>query len=152
MNHVIDLVWPYYMLVLTSEQTSGDKTNDFLSCLLSSDVNAQSGDLLEHVKEHRDLISDVQHSKDKTMFITASKDNAAKVTQCAVFLLVMAVAIKNTFALLQLFDSEKLELLKTYRTERPVNSASISPLKDDVSVCVITEYDGQICVVMCVLM
>lgn len=34
--------------------------------------------------------------------------------------------------LLQLFDAEKLELLKTYRTERPVNSASISPIRDHV--------------------
>ena len=46
--------------------------------------------------------------------------------------------INNTpVFLFQLFDSEKLELLKTYRTERPVNSASISPLRDNVSGCVI---------------
>jgi translation initiation factor 3 subunit I len=31
-----------------------------------------------------------------------------------------------------LFDIETLEHLKTYTTERPVNSAAISPLKDHV--------------------
>ena len=45
------------------------------------------------------------------MIITASKDNTAK-----------------------LMDAEKLDVLKTYRTERPVNSAAISPIKDYVSV------------------
>ena len=31
-------------------------------------------------------------------------------------------------------DAEKLNVLKTYRTERPVISAAISPIKDHVSV------------------
>lgn len=44
------------------------------------------------------------------MFVTASKDHTAK-----------------------LFDSESLMLLKTYKTERPVNSATISPIFDHVS-------------------
>lgn len=43
------------------------------------------------------------------MFVTASKDHTAK-----------------------LFDSESLMLLKTYKTERPVNSATISPIFDHV--------------------
>ena len=33
----------------------------------------------------------------------------------------------------QLFDMETMEVLKTYKTERPVNSASMSPLFDHVS-------------------
>lgn len=45
------------------------------------------------------------------MFVTASKDNTAK-----------------------LFDSESLMLLKTYKTERPVNSATISPIFDHVCI------------------
>ena len=45
------------------------------------------------------------------MVITASKDNSAK-----------------------LLDAEKLDVLKTFRTERPVNSAALSPIKDHVSV------------------
>lgn len=43
-------------------------------------------------------------------------------------------AVINVIAFdVQLFDADKLQLLKTYRTERPVNSASISPLRDHVS-------------------
>ena len=51
----------------------------------------------------------MQFNKDGTMFVTASKDHTAK-----------------------LFDSESLMLLKTYKTERPVNSATISPIYDHV--------------------
>lgn len=43
------------------------------------------------------------------MFITASKDQTAK-----------------------LFDTSSLELLKEYKTERPVNSAALSPILDHV--------------------
>ena len=43
------------------------------------------------------------------MFISASKDTTAK-----------------------LWDMDQLENKKTYKTERPVNSASISPTKDHV--------------------
>jgi translation initiation factor 3 subunit I len=43
------------------------------------------------------------------MFISASKDSCAK-----------------------LYDSDTLECLKTYKTDRPVNSASISPRFDHV--------------------
>ncbi len=43
------------------------------------------------------------------MFISASKDTSAK-----------------------LFDVDTLECLKTYSTERPVNSASIAPKLDHV--------------------
>jgi len=51
----------------------------------------------------------MQFNKEGTMFVTASKDHTAK-----------------------LFDSESLVLLKTYKTERPVNSATISPIFDHV--------------------
>ena len=44
-----------------------------------------------------------------TMFISASKDSTAK-----------------------LWDMDTLQDKKTYKTERPVNSASISPNKDHV--------------------
>ena len=43
------------------------------------------------------------------MFVTASKDHTS-----------------------MLFDSDTLEKMKTYTTERPVNSASLSPLYDHV--------------------
>lgn len=48
------------------------------------------------------------------MFVSASKDCSAK-----------------------LFDIEDLSVLKTYQTERPVNSASISPLYDHVGLILI---------------
>ena len=51
----------------------------------------------------------MQWNKDGTMFITASKDHTAK-----------------------LFDGENLMLLKTYKTERQVNSAALSPIAEHV--------------------
>lgn len=61
------------------------------------------------VSSHSDTIRDVQFSADSTCFITASKDQTAKI-----------------------FDADTLECVKTFRTERPVNSASISPMRDEV--------------------
>lgn len=59
--------------------------------------------------DHSGDIIDMQMYKNDTMFITASKDTTAK-----------------------LFDSQSLLCLKTYKTERPVNSAAISPTHDYV--------------------
>ncbi|XP_010221644.1 PREDICTED: eukaryotic translation initiation factor 3 subunit I-like, partial [Tinamus guttatus] len=72
-------------------------------------VSPQSGEQLSNIKEHTKQINDIQTSRDMTMFITASKDNTAK-----------------------LFDCTTLEHLKTFRTERPVNSAALSPIFDHV--------------------
>ncbi|CAG9840401.1 unnamed protein product [Diabrotica balteata] len=69
----------------------------------------KTGKQLNKVREHDLLINDMQWNKDQTMFITASKDHTAK-----------------------LFDKNDLLLLKTYKTERPVNSAAISPIFDHV--------------------
>lgn len=51
----------------------------------------------------------MQLTRDGTMFVTASKDTTAK-----------------------LFDTDTLDCLKTYKTERPVNSAAVSPIFDHV--------------------
>lgn len=59
--------------------------------------------------DHGKTIMDMQHSKDGTMFITASRDHTS-----------------------MLFDADTMERVKTYTTERPVNSASLSPLYDHV--------------------
>lgn len=59
--------------------------------------------------DHRDVINDIQYYKDQSMFITASKDHTAK-----------------------LFDTKTMDLMKVYKTERPVNSAAISPIRDHV--------------------
>ena len=61
------------------------------------------------MSDHTKTISDLQHNADRTLFISASKDNCAK-----------------------LYDAETLENLKTYKTNRPINSASISPKFDHV--------------------
>lgn len=58
---------------------------------------------------HTGVIQDMQLSRDGTMIVTASKDCTAK-----------------------LFDADTLMHLKTYKTERPVNSAAISPIYDHV--------------------
>lgn len=41
----------------------------------------QSGEVLVNVKEHSRQINDIQLSRDMTMFVTASKDNTAKVSK-----------------------------------------------------------------------
>lgn len=63
----------------------------------------------QSVNNHTGHIQDMQMSSDGTMFVTASKDCTAK-----------------------LFDVDTLACLKTYKTERPVNSAAISPIFDHV--------------------
>lgn len=69
----------------------------------------RKGREVNSVNDHTAGINDMQMSKDGTMFVTASKDTSAK-----------------------LFDAESLMCLKVYKTERPVNSASISPIFDHV--------------------
>uniref|UniRef100_A0AAQ4NVJ4 Serine-threonine kinase receptor-associated protein n=1 Tax=Gasterosteus aculeatus aculeatus TaxID=481459 RepID=A0AAQ4NVJ4_GASAC len=66
-------------------------------------------EIVKKAKEHTKQINDIQSSVDLTMIISASKDNTAK-----------------------LFDSASLEHIKTFKTERPVNSAAISPNMDHV--------------------
>lgn len=66
-------------------------------------------DLERSARPHQAQIMDLQANKDLTMLITSSKDCTSKV-----------------------FDIESLDHLKTYVTERPVNSAAISPIKDHV--------------------
>lgn len=69
----------------------------------------KTGGRIKGCGDHTKQINDIQPYKDSTMFITASKDNTSR-----------------------LFDMNTLEPLKMYKTERPVNSASISPLHDHV--------------------
>lgn len=64
---------------------------------------------LVHKGEHNGQITDLQKNVDGTMVLSSCKDNSAK-----------------------LWDADTLELIKTYTTERPVNSAAISPLYDHV--------------------
>ena len=67
------------------------------------------GEIIKSDNSHKASIQDLQFSKDKSYFITASKDSFSK-----------------------LFDSETLDLLKVYKTDRPVNSAAISPIRPHI--------------------
>ncbi|KAI9661336.1 MAG: translation initiation factor eIF3 subunit [Alyxoria varia] len=74
-----------------------------------SQWDAVSGEKIYSVTVHQEAITDLQWSTDHTYFITASKDKTAK-----------------------LHATASLETLKTYTTDTPLNSASISPVKDYV--------------------
>ncbi|KAG0719008.1 Eukaryotic translation initiation factor 3 subunit I [Chionoecetes opilio] len=67
----------------------------------------RTGKKIEVGKEHTKQIKDMQLSHDGMMLITASMDTTAR-----------------------LWDITNLEALKLYKTDRPVNSAAISPLVD----------------------
>lgn len=71
----------------------------------------KSGELLRKVnpKAHSKTINDLQLSRDGSMLISASRDHTAR-----------------------LYDTRTLEHKKTYKTDRPVNSAAVSPLKHHV--------------------
>ncbi len=47
-------------------------------------------------------------------------------------LFLLMIALMCIFHL-QLFDTKTLDVMKTFKTERPVNSAAISPTKPHVS-------------------
>lgn len=69
--------------------------------------NSLTGELLRRVDAHTNKVVDIQFAWDFSFLISASKDGSAK-----------------------LWDPESFECLKTYETDRPLNSAHISPLKD----------------------
>ena len=71
-----------------------------------SQWDAKTGEFLTNVYSHEDgmLVSDIQWSADRTYFITSSKDKTAK-----------------------LHETSSLEVLKTYVTDTPLNSAAITP-------------------------
>ncbi|KAJ3087946.1 Eukaryotic translation initiation factor 3 subunit I [Quaeritorhiza haematococci] len=71
--------------------------------------NSETGELVKSVREHKAQIQDIQFSPDKSFFITASKDHTSHV-----------------------YDAKTLKVLKRYITERPVNSASISPIRNHI--------------------
>lgn len=73
--------------------------------------NVETGQEEMAVQAHSKTIKCLQYNKDKTMFITASADHTAKI-----------------------YDARTLECIKEYRSDRPLNSASISPLMNHVIV------------------
>lgn len=73
--------------------------------------NVEKGQEEQKVQAHTKEIRHMAFSKDKSMIITASIDKTAK-----------------------LWDTKTLECLKTFKSDRPLNSASISPLFNQVIV------------------
>lgn len=112
----------------------------WLELIVMSLPCGQSGDVLKKIKEHSRQINDIQTSVDLTMFITASKDNTAKVRppdQCLTVYDWTQTRCLRSACFSQLFDSNSLDHIKSFKTERPVNSAAISPIMDHVS----TDFD-----------
>jgi len=71
--------------------------------------DARTGEQLKVSNDHTKAVMQISYGKDGLFFISASKDGTAK-----------------------LFDSNSFTCLKTYTLGRPVNSASISPIKEEV--------------------
>ena len=71
--------------------------------------DVSTGQEIQRVQAHSDRVNRLNFDKDKTLFITASRDTTSK-----------------------LFDPVTLTVLKTYPTDRPVNAAVISPLHPHV--------------------
>jgi len=71
--------------------------------------NMQTMSFEQKMKVHSATITDMQASRDNTMFITSSKDQTAT-----------------------LFNAYDMEIVKKYSSDRPLNSAAISPNKDHV--------------------
>eukprot|EP00887_Chlorella_sp_A99_P004303 scaffold15.g4303.t1 len=71
--------------------------------------DVETGKVKEEAKIHDKHIADLQMAVDGTHFVTASNDKSAK-----------------------LVDTQTLEVLKTYQSTVPVNSAALSPIYDHV--------------------
>jgi len=88
--------------------TFTDKSNLILTGHESGKIalwDAETGDeVLSNDRAHMDVVTDLQLSPDRIYFITSSKDKTAR-----------------------LHETKTLEVLKTYVTETPLNSAAIAP-------------------------
>jgi len=73
--------------------------------------NVETGQEEDKVVAHQKAVRSIQFSKDKSMFITSSSDHTAKI-----------------------FDAKNMKELKCFRSDRPLNAASISPIMNQVMV------------------
>ncbi|KAI9342885.1 WD40-repeat-containing domain protein [Obelidium mucronatum] len=71
--------------------------------------NADTGAKIKAVKNHAKDVTDIQFSNDKSHFMSSSKDHTAYLT-----------------------DAKTLKIMKRFVTERPVNSAILSPIRPHV--------------------
>ncbi|KAF2095437.1 eukaryotic translation initiation factor-like protein 3 subunit [Rhizodiscina lignyota] len=74
-----------------------------------SQWDGKTGEWLNEIEPHEADITDIQWAPDRTYFISASKDKTAK-----------------------LIGTTDLEIMKSYATDTPLNSAAITPIKDYV--------------------
>ncbi|KAH3679981.1 hypothetical protein WICPIJ_008457 [Wickerhamomyces pijperi] len=74
-----------------------------------SKYDATTGEFIDSAHVHEGLVTDLQFSKDRTYFITSSKDKTSHIV-----------------------DVDTLEVLKTFETDAPLNSAAITPVKEFV--------------------
>nr|AAY32924.1 TGF-beta receptor interacting protein 1 [Clonorchis sinensis] len=72
-------------------------------------LDVRSGQVLHQIASHKGPVTDIQMHLHLPMFITGSKDHTAK-----------------------LYSAYDLSSIRTYTTERPINSAAISPTRDHV--------------------
>ncbi len=87
--------------------------------------DAKSGEeVMSNEHAHRDVVTDLQLSPDRTYFITSSKDKSARVCRLSYHLDGLSLTWLH-----QLHETRTLMVLKTYVTETPLNSAAIAPLK-----------------------
>lgn len=73
--------------------------------------DVETGKEIKKTQDHKKSVNSLQFSKDGSMVLTASSDGTAK-----------------------LYDSKTLALMKTYTSDRPLNSASLSPIQPHVIV------------------
>lgn len=71
--------------------------------------DGETGELLESEQVHDGLVTDLQFSQDRTYFITASKDKVSHI-----------------------LEVDGFKVIKTYETDAPLNTASITPVKNFV--------------------
>jgi len=71
----------------------------------------RNGEQVQVIQEFGKAVMQIAWNKSRTLFATASRDGTAK-----------------------LFDAHNYTLLKTYNVGRPINTVSLSPLKDEVLV------------------
>eukprot|EP00736_Rhodelphis_marinus_P008456 Rmarinus@m.6153 len=73
--------------------------------------DVETGQEIAQYNDHEKTVNSIQLSEDGCTFVSASADTTAR-----------------------LFDLKSMECVKTYRTNKPVNAASLSPLMDHVIV------------------
>ena len=97
--------------------------------------NVKTGEEIDNnERAHGDTITDLQLSKDRTYFITSSKDKSSRVSPKN-FDICDEGSLHSwcTNCICQIHDTKSLMVIKTYTTETPLNSAALAPNKPYVS-------------------